>query len=229
MALYPTGTIFTDSLFQDAVAQAATRKDLAEIRSGEDWTEQQYNYGVNNAANPYSRQALLNRSQRIQGVDSMNAGARSPGGVRSGAYKVRNANMVFGQGQEQDALQRDFQSLQKGYARQKEDILSAYNQDLYNAGTGSVQRKLESDRAAGLQASANIAAGLNPDGTPKAPEPAPSTGLPKNFKLPKSKASARRTKVLGAIAKMEEAPGKYYSFATQQRLINEARKKKWVA
>lgn len=136
------------------MAQATARSQLAQNRSDEDLTTAEYDYGVTNTANPYSQQAQLNRQQKIEGIDALNAGARY-GGVRSGAYKVRNANLVFSQGQQQDALQRNYQKAKLAFSRNKEDITSTYNQDLYNAGAGSVQRKLEADQAAGLQAAAD--------------------------------------------------------------------------
>lgn len=40
--------------------------------------------------------------------------------------------------------------------------------------------------------------------------------------------AARKTKVLGAIEKMKAEPGKHYSFATQDRLMREARNRKWI-
>jgi hypothetical protein len=153
LPLYPVGTIFSDSQFQDAIAQASARQQLAQNRSAEDETRTNYDYGLGTGgeANPFGQQQVLNRNQKIEGIDQLNQGAERPGGVRSGAFKVRNANMVFNQSQAQDNLQRSFQNAQLGYRRQNEDIGNAYGTDVYNAGLGSVQRKLDADAAAGPQ------------------------------------------------------------------------------
>ena len=149
--LYPTGTIFSDSQFQDQVAQATARQQLAQNRAGEDWATQQYNYGLGvGAANPFGQQQLLNRNQKIEATDAKNSFASRPGGVRSGAYRIANANLTFNQLQGQNALQQSFLQAQTAYNRAKEDINSSYASDIYNAGLGSVQRKLDADAAANL-------------------------------------------------------------------------------
>lgn len=149
--LYPTGTIFSDSQFQDQVAQATARQQLAQNRAGEDWATQQYNYGLGvGAANPFGQQQVLNRNQQIERTDQKNQSASRPGGVRSGAYRVANANLTFNQLQAQNTLQQNFLQAQTAYNRAKEDINSSYATDIYNAGLGSVQRKLDADAANGI-------------------------------------------------------------------------------
>lgn len=189
MALYPVGTIFSDSAFQDAVAQAAAKEQLAQNRAGEDWTTQQYNYGLGTGtANPYGQEQVLNRNQAIAGTDAMNQVASRPGGVRSGAYRVRNNNLVFGQGQAQDALLRSFQQAQLANQRQNEDITNTYNSDLYNAGLGSVQRKLDADTAAAQQAdldkqTAAIVAAPAPPAAPRSLGTGKPIGYSKNTNI----------------------------------------------
>lgn len=145
MALYPTGTIFSDSLFQDAVAQADAKQNLALNRSGEDQARSNYDFGLGpgGEANPFGQKQVLNRNQAIEGTDLKNQAASRPGGVRSGAYRVRQGNQVFGQAQQQDTLQRSFDSANLGFTRQNEDIKSGYRTDIYNAGLGSVERGLD--------------------------------------------------------------------------------------
>lgn len=145
MAYYPVGTVFSDSMFQDAVAQASGRQQLAQNRSQEDQTRSNYDFGMGagGEANPFGQKQLLDRTQNIDRVDSMNQAASRPGGVRSGAYKVRQGNQVFGQAQQRDSLQRSFDNATLGYARQREDIGNQYNSDIYNAGLGSVERALD--------------------------------------------------------------------------------------
>ena len=158
MTYFPQGTIFNDSLFQDSVAQATARQQLSLNRAGESWANTQYDYGLGSgAANPYGQQQLLNRNQQIQSTDFVNQSGRRPGGIRSGAFKVRQGNMLFDQGQAQNALQLGFQRAGVANAQGIEDINNTYNQDLYNAGAGSVQRKLEADAAAGVGAQAPVA------------------------------------------------------------------------
>ena len=40
--------------------------------------------------------------------------------------------------------------------------------------------------------------------------------------------AARKTKVLAAVKKMKAEPGKHYSWATQDRLVKEARNRGWT-
>jgi hypothetical protein len=159
VALYPQGTLFTDSIFNDQIAQAAARQQLGQNRINEDETRSNYSYGLGKGgeANPFGQQQVLNRNQRIEGIDQKNQAASRPGGVRSGAFKVRQGNMVFNQAQQQDALQQNFQQAQLGYKRGREDVDAGYDTDVYNAGLGSVQRKLDADAAAGPQTPADTA------------------------------------------------------------------------
>lgn len=194
MALYPVGTIFNDSMFQDQIAQAGARQQLAQNRSQEDETRTNYDYGLGTGgeANPFGQQQVLNRNQKIEGIDQRNQSASRPGGVRSGAFKVRNANMIFDQARSQDSLQRSFQNAQLGYRRQNEDIANAYGQDVYNAGLGSVQRKLEADQAAGLQAAEDAqTAELQKANAPANPLKFGATGTLKTVKRPKHIATNR--------------------------------------
>ena len=127
------------------MAQASAKQQLAQNRSQEDQTRSNYDFGMGTGgeANPFGQKQLLDRNQGIEGTDLKNQAASRPGGVRSGAYKVRQGNQVFGQAQQRDTLQRNFDNTNLGYTRQREDINNGFNTDIYNAGLGSVERALD--------------------------------------------------------------------------------------
>ena len=145
MGLYPAGSIFGDSLFQDQTAQALADKQLAENRLQQDWGTAQVNFGWGSAdalKNPFGQQQLLNRNQAIEATDQRNNAARMPGGVRTGAYGIRRKNLAFGQDQQQASLRASYDAALRTKTRAGEDIASGYNKNLYNAGLDSLQRAL---------------------------------------------------------------------------------------
>lgn len=141
MTLYPAGSVFSDSMFQDEIAQALSSKTLGDNRLGEDQRLAEYEYGLDNKANPYSRFAQLGRQQGIAATDALNQSA-ARGRVRSGAYGIRNQNMIYGQGAQQDVLRSQYDAMRLGFARGREDNENTYNRALYAAGANSLQRKL---------------------------------------------------------------------------------------
>src|ERR1035437_7494374 len=141
--LFPAGTILSDSVFQAQTAQALAAKQLAENQQGQDWATTQYNFGMGSgASNPYGQQQTLNRSQQVGAYDQLNQAAKLPGGLRTGAYQKRQGNLVFSQGQQQDALSAAYKAAGLANTRNSEKITSGYNQSLYNAGLGALQRSL---------------------------------------------------------------------------------------
>lgn len=141
MALYPAGSVFSDSLFQDEVAQALASKQLSENRLGEDQRLAEYEYGFTNKANPYSRYAQLNRQQGIEATD-FREGAAKGGQIRSGAYRIRQGNLLHAQGAQQDQLRSQYDAAILGYKRSFEDVGNTYDRAIYNAGRGSLERKM---------------------------------------------------------------------------------------
>jgi hypothetical protein len=194
MTLYPAGSVFSDSLFQDEVAQALAQKQLADNRREEDLRLAEYEYGFTNKANPYSRYAQQQRQQGIDATDFTNQAAAS-GRLRSGAYKIRQNSLLFGQGAAQDALRSQYDASMLGFKRAGEDTENAYQGALYAAGRGSLDRKVQSDLTAPPEDA--------PSETPPAVAP---TSAPLGFKPQKLKpmvSSTRKRRVTTGIGAWE--------------------------
>jgi hypothetical protein len=191
MPLYPAGSVFSDSLFQDEVAQALASQQLAQNRLGEDQRLAEYEYGFTNKANPYSRYAQLNRQQGIEATD-FTQGAAKGGQIRSGAYRIRQASLTHNQGAQQDQLRSQYDASILGYKRSGEDVTNTYNQALYNAGRGSLERKMNEPPPTPPEDAPPVADGAVTPGNPYAAF--------KPQKLKSMVSSTRRRKVSSGIA-----------------------------
>lgn len=144
MGVYPEGSVFSDSIYNNAVASALADKQAGDQYAAEDKAVAEYEWGYapSAAGNQYSRYAMMQRNQGIQATDQTNQAASMPGSVRSGAYKIRRNNLLFSQGQEADSLRAAYDAMGRDYQRSAEGRQRSYDNSRYGAYAEAMQRKL---------------------------------------------------------------------------------------